>query len=149
MPADPTIPELVARLRELHNARRYPTETLATTIRDDQSAQVYATSIGPMRAVRPVAETTVDYADLIAETLNALPAILDALDRLTELYDVTQARLEAFEEQEPDARTCAEWVATVALKSSDVYSAARRYLCGEQLRRVERERDEAAKEVLP
>jgi hypothetical protein len=78
---DPTIPELVARLRELHNARRYPTETLATAIREDQSAQVYATSTGPMRAVRPVAETTVDHADLIAETLNALPTLLDALER--------------------------------------------------------------------
>jgi len=59
-------------------------------------------------------------------------ALEEQLGKLTELYDVTQARLEAFEEQEPDARTCAEWVATVALKSSDVHSAARRYLCGEQ-----------------
>src|SRR5690606_38509014 len=59
-------------------------------------------------------------------------ALEEQLGKLTELYDVTQARLEAFEEQEPDARTCAEWVATVALKSSDVHSAACRYLCGEQ-----------------
>lgn len=59
-------------------------------------------------------------------------ALEEQLGKLTELYDVTQARLEAFEEQEPDARTCAEWAATVALKSSDVHSAARRYLCGEQ-----------------
>ena len=58
-------------------------------------------------------------------------AMAEQLDKLTELYDVTQSRLEAFEGLESDARTCAEWVVTVALKSSDVYSAARRYLCGE------------------
>lgn len=55
----------------------------------------------------------------------------EQLGKLSELYDVTQERLEDFEAREPDARLCAEWAATVALKATDVYSAARRYLCGE------------------
>jgi len=88
----------------------------------------------------------------------------EQLGKLSELYDVTQERLEDFEEREPDARLCAEWAATVALKATDVYSAARRYLCGEsrgtvaqvqqendslraQLREVEGEREEALRMV--
>jgi hypothetical protein len=56
----------------------------------------------------------------------------NTVQKLIKLCRDQQARLKRFDDTRPDAVLCAEWVATVALQSSDVYQAAKRYLAGEQ-----------------
>lgn len=84
-------------------------------------------------------------------------SLRDQLHQATELVSVLEERLDAFEDTEPDARACAEWVIDIT-QYGDTRQAARRYLSGvanrtatrlhrdvetlrDQLRRTEGERD--------
>jgi len=96
-------------------------------------------------------------ADCARNVADDRDSLRDQLHQATELVSVLEERLDAFEDTEPDARACAEWVIDIP-QYGDTRQAARRYLSGvanrtatrlhrdvetlrDQLRKVEGERD--------
>lgn len=70
----PDLPALIARVRELDAVAR-DLKTWCVHVRDDDTAQVYATARGPCRQVVPVAETTPELGPLIAHYRTAAPLL--------------------------------------------------------------------------
>jgi len=133
MTSDPVAPGAVVMLQRMH-ARAVDCENRgdAPRIGSDEVLAV-------LRAIHAERDRHAEEVAMLEERCQSRE---EQLGKLSELYDVTQERLEDFEEREPDARLCAEWAATVALKATDVYSAARRYLCGEGIvAQVQQEND--------
>src|SRR5690606_5367916 len=82
---DPTIPELVARLRELHE-KAHPLPWLyrgkSDSLHVAPPEPPFSYGAGFLRLTEyDDAEATDEDIDLILEAVNALPAILDALER--------------------------------------------------------------------
>src|SRR5690606_32303486 len=86
---DPTIPELVARLRELLS-KAHPLPWLyrgkSDSLHVAPPEPPYSYGAGFLRLMEYDEDETRDEdIDLILEAVNALPTLLDALERLTEL----------------------------------------------------------------
>lgn len=75
--------ETIRRVRELSEAAR-DLKTWAVHVRDDDTAQVYATARGLCRQVVPVAETTPELAPLIAYYRTAAPLLADECEALAD-----------------------------------------------------------------
>lgn len=99
-----TLPTLIARLRELEKTATGKGALWAAHHRDDGTAQVYATSVGPCRMVAPVAETLVADASLIVELRNSLLPVLTAYEALLAASVSQQRRIERLEEENAELR---------------------------------------------
>lgn len=85
------LPALIAEVRRL-DAEARDLKTWCVHVRDDDTAQVYATARGLCRQVVPVAETTPEIGPLIAHYRTAAPLLADECERLQ--AEVTQLRAE-------------------------------------------------------